>query len=51
MVSDIVGTLDIAPTLHFVAPGLKTSGEWIKVMDEYIALTCAVLVEPGVSVY
>ena len=37
MVSGIMGALDIAPTLHFVALGLKINGEeWSKVMDEYI---------------
>ena len=48
MVSGIMGALDTAPTLHFVEPGLKISDEdWIKVVDECIALNCAVLMEPG----
>ena len=43
-----MGTLGIAPTLHFVEPGLKISGEeWIKVMDEYIVPNGAALMEPG----
>ena len=52
MVSGIMGALDIAPTLHFVEPCLKTSSEeWIKVMDEYIVPNCAALTERGVSFY
>ena len=48
MVSGIMGALDIAPTLHFVEPGLKIKGElWIKVMYEYIAPNGAALMEPG----
>ena len=48
MASDIMGACDIAPSLHFVEPGLKLNGgEWIKVMDEYIVPNCTVLVEPG----
>ena len=48
MVSGIMGALDIAPTLHFVEPGLKINGEeWTKVMDEYIVPNCAALMEPG----
>ena len=48
MVPGIMGALDIAPTLHFVEPGLKINGEeWIKVMDEYIAPNYAALTEPG----
>ena len=36
--------LAIAPTLHFVEPGLKINGEeWIKVMDEHTPPTCAAL--------
>ena len=47
MVSGTMGALDIAPTLHFVEPGLKINAEeWIKVMDEYIAPTCTALMEP-----
>ena len=48
MVSGIWGALDIAPTLHFVEPGLKINGEeWIKGMEEHIAPNCAALMEPG----
>ena len=48
MASDIMGACDIAPSLHFVAPGLKLNAEeWIKVMDEYIVPNCTVLIEPG----
>ena len=48
MVPGIMGALDIAPTLHFVGPGLKINGEeWVKVMDEYIAASCAALIELG----
>ena len=48
MVCGIMGALDMAPTLHFVEPGLKINGEeWIKVMDEYIVPNCAALLEPG----
>ena len=40
MVSGIMGALDIAPTLHFVEPGLKINGEeCIKEMDEISAPT------------
>ena len=47
-VCGIVGALDIAPTLHFVEPGLKINREeWIKVMDEYIVLNCGPLMERG----
>ena len=46
MVSGIMGALDIAPTLHFLEPGLKINGEeWTKEMDEYIVPTCAALTE------
>ena len=48
MVSGVMGALDIAPTLHFVEPGLNiNSEEWIKVMDEYMMPKCAALMEPG----
>ena len=48
MVSEIIGALDIAPTLHFVGPGMNSNGEeWIKVMDEYTVPNCTALVEPG----
>ena len=41
MVSGMVGACDIAPSLHFVEPGLKLNAEeWIKVMDEYIVPNC-----------
>ena len=40
MVSGIMGAFDIAPSLHFVEPGLK-------VMNEYIAPNCTALMEPG----
>ena len=47
MVSGIMGARDIAPTLHFVEPGLKLNAEgWIKVMDEYIVPSCTELLEP-----
>ena len=48
MVSGIMGAFDIAPTLHFVEPGLRLNAkEWIKVMDEYIVPNCTALMEPG----
>ena len=48
MVSGIMGACDIAPSLHFVEPGLKVNAEeWIKVMDEYIVPKCTALMEPG----
>ena len=48
MVYGIMGALAIAPTLHFVEPGLKINGEeWIRVMDEYFVPNCAALLEPG----
>ena len=37
MASGIMGACDIAPSLHFVEPGLMLNAEaWTKVMDEYI---------------
>ena len=48
MVSGIMDAFDIAPTFHFVEPGLKIiAGGWIKVMDEYIVPNCTALMEPG----
>ena len=48
MVSGIVGVLDIAPTLHFVEPGVKINGEeWIKVMEENNVPNSAALMELG----
>ena len=48
VVPGIISALDIAPTLHFVEPGLKINvEEWIKVTDEYIAPNRAALMEPG----
>ena len=48
VVSGIMSALDIAPTLHFVEPGLKINAEeWIKVMDEYIVPNCTAPMEPG----
>ena len=48
MVSGIMGACDIAPSLHFVEPGLKLNAEeWIKVMDEYIVPNCTALMELG----
>ena len=46
MVFGIMDALDIAPTLHFVEPGLKVNGEvWIKVMDENLTPNCNALME------
>ena len=46
MVSGVMGACGIAPSLHFVEPGLKLNAEeWIKVMDEYIVPNCAALME------
>ena len=43
-----MGACDIAPSLHFVEPGLKRNAEeWIKVMDEHIVPNCTALMEPG----
>ena len=43
----VMVALDMAPTLHFVEPGLKINGaEWIQVVDEYIAPNCTALMEP-----
>ena len=48
MVSGIMGACDIAPSSHFVEPGLKLNAEeWIKVMDEYIVPNYTALMEPG----
>ena len=48
IVYGIMGALDIAPTLHFVEPGLKINGEeWIKVVGEFFVPSCAALLEPG----
>ena len=41
MVSGIMGAYDIAPTLHFVEPGLKLNAEeWIKEIEEYMVPNC-----------
>ena len=43
-----MGACNIAPSLHFVEPGLKLNAEeWIKVMDECIVPSCTALMEPG----
>ena len=48
MASGIMGACDIAPSLHFVEPGLKLNAEEsIKVMEKYILPACAALMEPG----
>ena len=48
MVSGIMGAYDIAPTLHFVEPGLQLNAEeWIKSMEEYMVPNCTALMEPG----
>ena len=48
MVPGIMDAYDIAPTLHFVEPGLQVNAEeWIKVMDECMVPNCIVLMEPG----
>ena len=48
VVSGIICACDIAPSLHFVEPGLKLNAEErIKVMDEYNVPNCTALMEPG----
>ena len=48
VVSGIICSCDIAPSLHFVEPGLELNAEeWIKVRTSTFVPNCTAFVEPG----
>ena len=48
VVSGIICACDIAPSLHFVEPGLELNAEeWIKVKTSTFVPNCTALMEPG----